>query len=67
MWITSYRKRGLECRGPQKFHEGDPQEAIAVDAVETRACARPPLGHPHPGDHLTNGAFSKLLSSRGRQ
>lgn len=63
----SYRKIGLDCRGPQKFHEADPQGAITDDAAETRACARQPLGHPHLGDHLTNGAFSKLLSSRGRQ
>lgn len=61
------KKRGLECQGPQKFHESDPQEAIADDAGETRACACPPLGHPHPGDHLTNGAFCKLLLSRKRQ
>lgn len=30
-------------------------------------CACPPLGNPHPGDHLTDGAFSKLLLSRKRQ
>lgn len=68
MWIMSYRKkRGLECQGPQKFHESDPQEANREDAGETRACARPPHGYPHPGDHLTNGAFSKLLLSWKRQ
>lgn len=60
-------KRGLECQGPQKFHESNPQEAITDDAGKTRTCARAPLSHPHPGDHLTRGAFFKLLLSRKRQ
>lgn len=47
------------------FHEGDPQEVTTDDAGESRACVRPPLGHPHLGDHVTNRAFRKLSLSRG--
>lgn len=66
--IMSYRKRGLERRDPEKFYESEPQEAIADDAAAAEGvCPHPPLGHPHPGDHLTNGAFSKLLLNAGRQ
>lgn len=47
------------------FHEGDTQEVATDDAGESRACVRPPLGHPHLADHVTNGAFWKLSFSRG--
>lgn len=47
------------------FREGDPQEVTTDDAGESRACVRPPLGHPHLGDHVTNRAFWKLSLSRG--
>lgn len=47
------------------LHEGDPQEVTTDDAGESRACVRPPLDHPHLGDHVTNRAFWKLSLSRG--
>lgn len=47
------------------FREGDLQEVTTDDAGESRACVRPPLGHPHLDDHVTNRAFWKLSLSRG--